>query len=117
MVKTTGFPPRLDNEKVTEILDSYLSTDKITEEDYSLENAEVYSYPENGRYELQVYSHKTYSETYFWCTIGLTKEEHEKRCLGLVRRDAEKACKEFYDQYYKLSEDVAALTSLMKEIK
>lgn len=52
-----------------EIVDEYLSTGKITEETYDIDNAKIYEYDDEesfGLLELQAQSKRTYRLTYFW---------------------------------------------------
>lgn len=66
----------------------YLSTNKITEEGYDLENAKLYTYEQTGTQELQAFNNKTYGTTYFWFKPGETEEEYKKRKTDSIGKHA-----------------------------
>lgn len=49
----------------TDIIKKYLTTEKLDEEKYDLENASYYTY-EDGLMELQAFSNIVYRTHYFW---------------------------------------------------
>jgi hypothetical protein len=88
----------------------YLSTNKITEEGYDLENAKLYTYEQTGTQELQAFSNKTYGTTYFWFKPGETEEEYKKRKMDSVGRYALERLKE-------ISMEMAALDGEKSEFE
>lgn len=68
------------------LVDEYLSTEKINEEDYDLENAKVYTYEEDGTLELQVFSNKIYHGVYFWAK-PYSKEEYISSRLAYIKKE------------------------------
>ena len=75
-----GFDANLTKDFIGE----YLPTEKIVEEDYELDNAKIYSYDDEGLFEMQVYSLKIYHGVYFWLKCNETEEEYKKRKTELV---------------------------------
>ena len=75
-----------DHETTAEILEDYLSGQKITPENYELSGAVMYKNSPD-HYELQVYSYLTCCETYFWTTFGMTKEKYIADRIRLVKRE------------------------------
>ena len=74
-----------DHHATAEILDDYLSTQKITYENYEIENATIY---ENApdHYEMHAHSHVTNRGMYFWTTFGMTKEEYIADRLRVIKK-------------------------------
>lgn len=74
-----------DHHAAAEILDDYLSTEKITYENYEISNATIY---ENrpGHYELHAHSLRTNRGMYFWTTFGMTKEEYIADRIRVIRK-------------------------------
>ena len=50
---------------IKDFIDEYIHPEKITEENYDIEHAEVYSY-ESGTLELQAISNESFRRHYFW---------------------------------------------------
>lgn len=68
------------------LVEEYLPTEKINEEDYDLENAKVYTYEENGTLELQVFSNKIFHGVYFWVK-PYSKEEYISFKLNYIKKE------------------------------
>ncbi len=73
---------------IDNILSHYLSTEKITEESYDLENAKVFEYTDEGTtkgtLEMQVFSNKIYHTVYFWVKPGEDEETYKKKHKEIV---------------------------------
>lgn len=66
------------------IIGNFLSTDKITKDEYDLKNAKCYSY-EDGL-ELQVFNNKTLGTHYFWIKPIENKEEYKEERKNVVNK-------------------------------
>lgn len=75
------------HEHAKALAEEYLSTEKINEEDYDLENAKVYTYEEDGTLELQVFSNKIYHGVYFWVKPYYSKEEYISSRLAYIKKE------------------------------
>lgn len=88
----------------------YLSTDKITEDGYDLENAKLYLYEQTGVQELQAFSNKKYGTMYFWLKPDETEEEYKKRKIDSIGKHALERLKE-------ISMEMAALDGEKSEFE
>ncbi len=66
-------------------LEHYLSTEKITKDNYELENAAIYKY-DDGKLEMQVYSYKSYGTIYFWVTPWLNEQQYKNERIEKISR-------------------------------
>lgn len=72
-----------------EITDEYLSTGKITEETYDIDNAKIYEYDDEesfGLLELQAQSKRTYRLTYFWVDPNEDEGRYKANKIEVVLR-------------------------------
>lgn len=67
-----------------------LSTGKITEEGFDLENAKLFAYEHDNLQELQAFNNETYGTTYFWLRSNETEDEYKERKQNRVRENAVK---------------------------
>lgn len=102
------------NPDTARLLDSYISTEKITPEDFDIAYGKVFDC-ENGRFELQVYSRKKYGGVYFWVTRGITKEKYIKERLHLLHREADETYDEVKKEIQKLQPKADAMKLLARE--
>lgn len=63
----------------------YLSTEKITKDNYDLENAEIYNC-DDGKLEMQVYSYKSYGTIYFWVAPWLNEQQYKNERIEIISR-------------------------------
>ena len=81
----------------------YISTKKITEEGYDLENAKVYEYTDDdsmkGTLEMQVFSNETCGGIYFWVVSGEDEVAYKKKCKEIIIK--------------KISENITELKSVL----
>ena len=72
-------------------IEDNLSTEKIDEEGFDLENAMLYAYDRSADgkelNELQAYNNKTYGTSYFWLLPDETEEEYKKRKVEYLIKD------------------------------
>lgn len=105
------------NDTVDAIVDEYLSTEKITSEEYDIANAVAYEYGDTGTWEIQIYSDKEGRVVYFWCKRGLGREEYIKGEVERVTKDAMKCRDEAATKVMQLNNDIMNLDRLMKGIE
>ena len=105
---------------IKEKVDGYLDMEKITSENYEIENAVIY---ENGKsdkgymqYELQMYSYETYHTAYFWVTPEMGKEEYIAGRIKLIKRDVTNRLSEIGDLLEKLKTENAEYIEVLKII-
>ena len=103
-----------------EIADKYLSTGKITEEAYDIDNAKIYEYDDeadSGLLELQAQSKRTYRCTYFWMNPnkdeGQYKAEKIESVLGVLKKNKDEAVEKIKAETKKLN-DIEALSCIIK---
>ena len=103
-----------------EIADEYLSTGKITEEAYDIDNAKIYEYDDeadSGLLELQAQSKRTYRLTYFWMNPnkdeGQYKAEKIESVLGVLKKNKDEAVEKIEAETKKLN-DIETLSHIIK---
>lgn len=103
-----------------EIVDEYLSTGKITEEAYDIDNAKIYEYDDeadSGLLELQAQSKRTYRLTYFWMNPnkdeGQYKAEKIERVLHVLKKNKDEAVEKIEAETKKLN-DIETLSYIIK---
>lgn len=105
---------------VTEdMLDDYLSTEKLTEEDYEWENAQLYKLDNHAPddkciYELQVYDFNVYSTMNFWCNPGITKEEYIKNRIDIISKEVTKSIKIHQRNIHALERELHCMNTLLQ---
>ena len=103
-----------------EIADKYLSTGKITEETYDIDNAKIYEYDDEadfGLLELQVQSKRTYRLTYFWMNPnkdeGQYKAEKIEHVLDVLEKSENETIAKINSETKKLI-DIDLLSDIIK---
>lgn len=91
--------------RTKDFIKEYLSTKKIDEEGYDLENAKLYTYEHDGVQEMQVFSNTTYGTVYFWVKPNETEEEYKERKTNRVREEAMKKLYEIATEITKLTHE------------
>ncbi len=77
----------IESQKDTrDILDDFLSVEKITPESYDIYDAKVYKDEKSGNYEMQVYSNIDYAFVYFLCAIGQSEEEYKEDRIRVINQ-------------------------------
>ena len=105
---------------VTEdLLDGYLSTKKLTEEDYEWENAQLYKLDKRApddkcMYELQVYDFNVYSTMNFWCNPYITKEEYIKNRIDLISEEVTRSIKIHQRNIQALERELHCMNTLLQ---
>jgi hypothetical protein len=66
-------------------LEQYLSTEKITKDNYDLENAVISKY-DDGKLEMGVFSYKSYGTIYFWVTPWLNEQQYKNERVEIISR-------------------------------
>ena len=94
-------------DQTKDFMDDYFSTDKITEEGYDLESAELYTY-DDGMLELQAYSNTKYGTVYFWL-----KPEEDKETY--IRKKNAQIVEEINKTLDELSSTITNLTARHNE--
>ena len=93
------------------VIDDYLSTELITEENYDLENASLYEYgPADawaGTFELQVFSNESLGTVYFWLKSIQSEDEYKSKKIEIIK-------KKMNEKIDELSEKIEELTSEFK---
>jgi len=92
-----------------DLIDGYLSTKKITEENCELKDAQIYQL-ENGKLEMQAFRHSTLCSTYFYTRIGETKEEYMKTKMDAINRTIRALQCNMSKKLSKLSQDIETLS-------
>lgn len=94
-----------------EIIDDYLSTELLNEENYDLENAALYEYGKNdswaGTLELQVFSNESYRTHYFWVRPIQSEDEYKSEKIKYIKESIIK----------KIDELTEKLNELMPKLK
>lgn len=103
-----------------DIIDEYLETDFIDEENYDLENAALYEYGEGdswrGTLELQAYSNKRCRGIYFWIKSDDTEETYKGKKIAKIKTEVEKKCSELYDEINSLNSEFKQYSKLKELI-
>ena len=98
-----------ENNIPQDIIDEYLETDFIDEENYDLENATLYEYGEGdswrGTLELQAYSNKRCRGIYFWIKSDDTEETYKGKKIANIKTEVEKKCNELYEKINSLTSE------------
>lgn len=104
----------------TKIIDDYLSTELIDEENYDLENASLYEYgPDDvwaGRRELQVFSNKSYRTVYFWVKPIQSEDEYKSEKIKYIKEVMNEKLDELYEKIKGLTSDYKHYNKLKKMI-
>lgn len=99
-----------------EIADEYLSTGKITEETYDIDNAKIYEY-DDGLLELQAQSKRTYRLTYFWADPNEDEEQYKakkiKKVLDVLKKNKDEIVGKIKEETSKLN-DIEVLSFTIK---
>ena len=107
----------LESNPVTkDILDGYLSDEKITSENFEIENAKIFKYEENNRYELQAYSYESYSTVYFWCDPDISKEDYIKERVAFISQESTRRIEEIQKTMGELQCNLNCLNTLFQDI-
>lgn len=103
-----------------EITDEYLSTGKITEETYDIDNAKIYEYDDEedfGLLELQAQSKRTYRLTYFWVDPNEDEEQYKakkiEKILDVLRKNKDEIVGKIKEETSKLN-DIEILSYTIK---
>ena len=104
----------------TKIIDDYLSTELINEEDYDLENASLYEYgPDDawaGNLELQAFSNKSYRTVYFWVKPTKLEDEYKSERIELIKKKMNEKIDELYEKIKEFTSDYKHYNKLKKMI-
>lgn len=99
-----------------EITDEYLSTGKITEETYDIDNAKIYEY-DDGLLELQAQSKRTYRLTYFWVDPNEDEEQYKakkiEKVLDVLKKNKDEIVGKIKEETSKLN-DIEILSYTIK---
>ena len=102
------------------IIDDYLSTELINEENYDLENAALYEYgPDDtwaGTLELQAFSNKTYGTVYFWVKPIQSEDEYKSERIELIKKKMNEKLDELYEKIKGLNSELKHYNKLKKMI-
>lgn len=103
-----------------EIADEYLSTEKITDDTYDMDNARIYEYDDEenfGLLELQAQSNRTYRLTYFWVDPnedeGQYKTKKIEKVLEVLKKNKDEAVEKIKAETKKLN-DIETLSYVIK---
>lgn len=104
----------------TKIIDDYLSTELIDEENYDLENASLYKYgpdePWADTLELQVFSNESYRTVYFWVKPTKLEDEYKSERIELIKKKMNEKLNELYEKIKGLTSDYKHYNKLKKMI-
>lgn len=102
------------------IIDDYLSTELIDEENYDLEDASLYEYgpdePMAGTFELQVFSNKSYGTVYFWVKPIQSEDEYKSEKIKYIKEVMNEKLDELYKKIKGLTSDYKHYNKLKKMI-
>ena len=116
-IRNTLNIPALESNPVTkEIINDYLSNEKITADKYEIETAQIYKYEGDNKYELQMYSYTTYGTTYFWCKPDITKEDYLNERVTVISEEAKRHIEEIKKTMENLRGNLNSMTILSRGI-
>jgi len=102
------------------IIDDYLSTELIDEENYDLENASLYEYGPGesmaGTFELQAFSNKSYRTVYFWVKPIQSEDEYKSEKIEIIKEIMNEKINELYEKIKGLTSDYKHYNKLKKMI-
>lgn len=102
------------------IIDDYLSTELINEENYDLENASLYEYrpgePMAGTFELHAFSNKYYRTVYFWVKPIQSEDEYKSEKIEIIKNIMNEKIDELYEKIKGLTSDYKHYNKLKKMI-
>jgi len=100
------------------IIDDYLSTELINEEDYDLENASLFEYGPNdpwaGTFELHVFSFKSYRTVYFWDKPDKSEDEYKSEKIEIIKKKMNEKIDELYKKIKELIPEFKHYNKLKK---
>lgn len=115
-----GFDLSLLSDEVRDFLDGYISTEKITEEGYDLENASLYEYgPDDawaGTLELQAFSNKSYRTIYFWVKPVEDENEYKEGKIQVIKKEIGKELEKIIPELKRLTEKKEDLEKVLSFI-
>lgn len=97
---------------IYKIVNDYMCFNKITEEDYDYETAEIYEYPEkDGKqtFELQIHGCEECGTAYFWVTRPKSEEEYRNEKIKTIFKNIDAAAKETFDKMSVLNTELNEL--------
>jgi hypothetical protein len=105
-----GFGPDLTKSlENNEFIRHKLTTDKITEEGFDLENADVYEFERtsDGKNvnELQVFNNKTCGTSYFWVATDETEQEYKAKTTESIYNNVTKTISELENKIVELTNE------------
>ena len=105
------------NPVTKDIVNIYLSDEKIFINNYDVETAKIYRYEDRGIYELQIYSYESYHTTYFWCNPDISKEEYLKERVDIITQEASRRAAEIQHNIEELQCNLISVNILLRDIK
>ena len=91
-----------DFDDIKHFMDCVISTEKITEDEYDLENAKCYPY-ENSTLELQVFNNKTFGTSYFWVKPAESEDDYKEDRRQVVKREIDERLQQILPELHKIT--------------
>lgn len=101
-------PNNCSGDFLRNLLDGYMTQEKITEENYDLENAEVYD-SIRGQKELQAFSKESLRTHYFWCTPTISETDYKNEHLAIVTKEINRRRTDLVSQIRTLQDELKEL--------
>lgn len=103
---------------ISEIVNDYLGLEKINEDDFEYETAELYEYEENGKqvFELQIYNRNYGGMSYFWLNSKETEKEYKRKKIEAIYKSVSEISKNTIDQITSLKEKYNELADFGKKL-
>ena len=102
------------------IIDDYLSTELLNEENYDLENAALYEYgPDDawaGTLELQAFSNESYRTHYFWVRPIQSEDEYKSEKIETIKKRMNEKLDELYEKIKEFTSEFKHYNKLKKMI-
>ena len=99
-----------DNKCAKEIIDTYLTDEKIYAAECDLENAQVYKLNSgDNKYEMRVYNKSYCCSFFYWIVFDQDKESYIKERLKLIDEMRDRLCKEKLAKIKELSDDLGCI--------
>lgn len=99
-----------DNKCAKDIVDTFLTDEKIYATDCDLENAQVYKLnTDDNKYEMRVYNKSYCGSFFYWIIFDQDKESYIKERLKLINETRDRLCKEKLAKIKELSDDLSCI--------
>jgi hypothetical protein len=105
------------NASTSNILDDYLSDEKITPETYAVNLADVFKSSRNNEWSMQIYNIKNNEYHRFWVTFYESKEDYIKERIRLINESLSKMHAEKQETIKALSQDILCIDNFLQHLQ